>query len=113
MKKIMTMAAAGALVLAACGSDDDGGGDGGNSSDALVAALVGAFEGDEELEGVELDEDCLKDIADGLSEEDRAILVEAIETDEDPVGLSPEGDAASVEILECIDIDLGALLEEE
>lgn len=116
MKKIMSMAAVGVLVLAACGSDDDDGGGESGSVDDVVNALVISFESDPDLEGVELDEACLRNIAEGLSESDRAAIAEAFRSDDpnaQPEGLSPEGEAAGLEILDCIDFNFEELLEEE
>ncbi len=116
MKKIISMAAVGVLVLAACGDDDDGGGSGSGSVDDVVDALVTSFESDPDLEGVELDESCLRGIAEGLSESDRAAIAEAFRSDDpnaEPEGLSPEGEAAGLQILDCIDFNFGELLDDE
>lgn len=99
--------AAATMLFAACGSDDDGGagGDQGAAADLLVDA-VGE-------EGVELDRDCVNDIAGELSDDDAAAIV-AAGPDGDP-DISPEAEALGGRILnECLDLSsaIDAILAE-
>ena len=87
------------LAFAAC-SDDDGG-SGGNSDAAKEVAkqTVEAAKAD----GLDLDEGCVADIADSLSDEDAAAII-AAGPDGDPE-ISPEGEEMSLGILACVDND--------
>ena len=88
------------LAFAAC-SDDDGGSGGGNSDAAKEVAkqTVEAAKAD----GLDLDEGCVADIADSLSDEDAAAIIDA-GPDGDPE-ISPEGEELSLGILACVDND--------
>ena len=89
----ITIAIAG-LLLAGCGSDSSGGASGAQG-EAAQAAIDGAKES-----GVDLDEDCVDDVASKLSDEDAEII--ANNGDEE---LSAEGAALSLQILTCVDPD--------
>jgi hypothetical protein len=69
-KTLLGVLAVGTLLVAACGSDsgsDDGGsGGGGNPQKDVADLLVDALEGQE----VTFDEDCIRDKASQLSDED-------------------------------------------
>ena len=108
MKKSMTAAILVAgLAFAACSDDDGGSGSGsgsgsdGNSDIAKEVAkqTVDAAKAD----GVNLDEGCVADIADSLSDEDAAAII-AAGPDGDPE-ISPEGEEMSLGILACVDND--------
>ncbi len=98
-KKFLAIAAAGGLILAACGDDD-----GGSSSDlsgdqqtAADAAIDAAAEGN-----IELDRDCVEEIAGQLSDDDAAAIVAA---DGGDAVLSEEGENLTFELLNCADND--------
>jgi hypothetical protein len=95
-KSIVATLAAGALVFAACGSDS--GGASGAQGDAADAVIAAASE-----EGIELDEDCVDDLASGLSDEDAEAIAEA-GPDGDP-DVSEEGTAIGLELMSCADND--------
>jgi len=102
MKKSMTAAILVAgLAFAAC-SDDDGGSGGGNSDAAKEVAkqTVEAAKAD----GLDLDEGCVADIADSLSDEDAAAIIDA-GPDGDP-DISPEGEELAIRIVGCLDNDV-------
>lgn len=103
--RIVAGLAAGALVLAACGGDDDDGG-GGSPQDQVADLLLTELEG-EELEGVTVDEDCVRDVTGQLSDEDAEAIVEA-GPDGDP-DVSVSGEEIGFQILECVDIDLSEI----
>lgn len=91
-----TLAAVAALsLLAACGGDDGGSSDVDTAVDKAVEEAA--------AEGVSLDRDCVKDIAEKLSDEDIAKIAES--EDGEDVELSPEGEALSIEILGCVPKD--------
>ena len=95
-KSIGVTVAVAALVLAACGSDGGGGASGvqGEAADAAMAIAA-----DEDFE---LDESCVNDLAEQLSDEDAQAIVDARSGD---AHLSPEGEALSLQLLGCIDGD--------
>ena len=107
MKKSMTAAILVAgLAFAAC-SDDDGSGSGSGSgsdgnSDAAKEVAKQTVEA-AKADGVNLDEGCVADIADSLSDEDAAAII-AAGPDGDPE-ISPEGEEMSLGILACVDND--------
>lgn len=113
MRKLTAVLAAGLLTMAmtACGGDDDdagdtpasagadeGGDNGGGGDDQQKAAdklIDAAGEAD-----IELDEDCVRDKASQLSDEDAKTILEAGD-DETPT-LSPEGEQLTTELFSCI-----------
>lgn len=98
-----------ALALVACGGDDDGGGGGGNSPQDQVADMMmdvlDETTGTEEMEGVTIDEDCIRDKVDQLSDEDAQLILDA-GTGPEPEGLSDSANEIGETILECVDFDL-------
>ncbi|MEO1058787.1 MAG: hypothetical protein AAFY28_17920 [Actinomycetota bacterium] len=85
------------MILAACG-DDDGGSSSDLSSDqqsAADAAIDAAAEGE-----VQLDRDCVEEIASQLSDEDAAAIVDSGGGDAE---LSEEGATLSLDLLNCAD----------
>jgi len=89
----ITIAIAG-LLLAGCGSDSSGGASG-PQGEAAQTAIDSAAEG-----GVQLDEDCVNEVASKLSDEDAEIIAGG--GDEE---VSAEGAALSLELLGCVDED--------
>ncbi len=103
MRKSMLVAAAAALVFAACGSDND--------KDKATAALIRGAEND----GIEVDEGCVKDVVDTLSDEDAKALADLPDgADVTDASLSAAGDATMIELLDCADASaiVDAALEE-
>jgi hypothetical protein len=95
MRRPFAIAAiAAGLMLAGCGSDD-GAAVSGPQADAAQAAIDGAAE-----EGLELDEDCVNEVAAQLSDED----AEKAAADGD-AELSPEGEALTAQLISCADAD--------
>ncbi len=114
-KKLITMIAAGVLVLAACGSDsDDGASDTqedaadttdvveedaaeppGNVQEEAAETVIAATQRD----GIELDADCVNDLTSQLSDEDAQAIVDA-EAESD-AEVSVEGTAIVNKLLGC------------
>lgn len=82
------------LLLAGCGSDSKSGSSGAQG-EAAQAAIDSAAE-----EGMNLDEECVNDVASKLSDEDAEIIAGG--GDEE---ISAEGAALSLELLGCVDSD--------
>lgn len=96
--RILIALAAGTLVLAACGSDggsSDGGSADGPQGDAAAKTIEQAA-GD----GVELDEDCVNEVASKLSDEDAEAIASGNDSD-----VSEAGSALSIELIACADED--------
>jgi hypothetical protein len=92
-KRLFAAAAATSLLFAACGGSDSVQDE---AADLAIASISG--EG-----GVQLDEDCVRDVAGDLSDEDaQAILDSGGAGDAE---LSPEGEATALGILGCVDQD--------
>lgn len=89
--KLFSALAATAVVAASCGGS--GGGKQGEVADLFIEL---ASDG-----GLELDSDCVKDAAEGLSDDDAEKIIEA-GTEGDPE-LSPEAEAIGDEIFGCVD----------
>jgi hypothetical protein len=92
--RILSSIATATLVLAACGG---GGSDGaqGEAADMLIDAAA--------EEDFDLDEDCVRDLSEKLSDDDAQAIVDA-----GPDGnaeLSPEGEALGTELFSCVDTD--------
>lgn len=96
--------AGGLLVLTACGSDDDGNGSGDGSGDATATGaqaeaaertIEQAAEG-----GVELDRDCVHNVAAKLSDEDAEAIASGNDSD-----VSAEGGELALELIACADED--------
>ena len=100
-----------ALVLSACGGDDDGGGGGGSSQDQVADMMIEVLDEASELEGVEgveIDEDCIRDKVGELSDADAQAILDA-GPEGDPE-VSDEAEEIGQTMLECVDmsgIDLG------
>ena len=116
-KKLISAIAAGVLVLATCGSDSDSG-----TTDSGTSAEAGTTVGDADsgagsdqeqaadaaiaaakAEGIELDEDCVNELAGQLSDEDAKAIV-AAGTDGD-ADVSAEGEAIGTQLIGCADND--------
>lgn len=98
MKRLLATSLIAGLTLVACG-DDDGGGGGSDAKDRLYAELT--------ADGTEgLDEGCLREKVNDLSDDDAQFLADNIDATEED--LSDEGiSAAAMEfvgaLFECID----------
>jgi hypothetical protein len=98
---VVTLAVVAALALAACGSDDkEGSGSGatGLQSRAADAAIEAAA-----AQNIDLDEDCVREIASRLTDDDAQEIVDAGPDGE--AELSAEGEALSIELVRCVDGD--------
>lgn len=91
MFKTILSAAAVALALTACGSD--------SNQDELANVLLASAR----AEGIEADEDCIKEVASKLSDDDARKVIDS-EGDLDTVELSPEGFSTTAGILNCVDV---------
>lgn len=106
-----------ALALTACGGDDDGGsgdgGGGGSAQDEVADMMIDVLNEASELEGVEgieIDEDCIRDKVGELSDEDARAIVDA-GPEGDPE-VSDQAEVIGESMFECVDmsgIDLGEL----
>jgi len=99
--RIISSLAVATLVLSACGGS---GGDQGEVADLLIESAA--------EEGLELDKDCVNDVADKLSDEDAEKMVEAgVDGDAD---ISPEAEALAFEMISCLDADslVDSMIEE-
>ena len=90
--RIISSLAVATLVLSACG------GSSGSQGEVADLMLEAAAE-----EGLELDKDCVNDIAGDLSDEDADKLI-AAGVDGDPE-LSAEGEALGLKMVSCLDTD--------
>lgn len=98
MKRILAIMVTGSLVLWGCGSDDDGdsgGSDGGAAQTELADLLVA------QVDGVGIDEQCLRDKTDELSDEDAQFLIDNIDAT-DTEGFSTELQAWADGLVECL-----------
>ena len=107
-----------ALTLAACGGDDDGGGsgNGGDSpqdqvADMMIDALNESMSA-EEMEGITIDEDCIRDQVGELDDDDAQLILDAGTDAETPEGLSESAQEISTSILDCVDIDLSGVTDD-
>jgi hypothetical protein len=102
MRKITGLLAVSVLCLAACGDDDDdANGDAtatGVQADAADEIISQADDGD-----LDPDEECIREKAAGLSDEDAQKIVDAGDSDEPD--LSPEGLAIVGETMSCVSGD--------
>jgi hypothetical protein len=99
-----------ALALSACGGDDGGSSPQDQVADMMIEALneTTDLEG---IEGIEIDEGCIRDKVGELSDEDaRAIVAAGPEGNPD---VSADADAVGEAMFECIDLgfDLGDIGE--
>lgn len=107
-KRILAATAAATLLLAACGGDDDGGGSPQDQvADMMIDAINEEFEG-QDLEGVSIDEDCVRDATGELSDDDAQKILDA-GPEGDPEGLSTSAEAAAASLLDCVEIDFSAI----
>ena len=97
-KTIIAVLASSALVLVACGSDS-GSGDGDGPQGEVATMMTETLD----EAGITYDEDCIKDKASELSDEDaEAIVAAGVEGDPD---VSDEADAIGESLSECVDLD--------
>ena len=110
-----------ALALTACGGDDDGGGGagggggggGGSTQDQVADMMMDVLDEASEIdgvEGIEIDEDCIRDKVGELSDSDAQAILDA-GPDGDPE-VSDEAELIGESVFDCIDlsgIDLGEL----
>lgn len=92
--RLFATIAASVLALGACG----GGGGGGDQDEVADMMLAAAEE-----EGIDLDDDCVRDVAGQLSDEDAAKIVEA-GVDGDP-DVSADAEALATDMFDCLDTD--------
>jgi hypothetical protein len=97
MKRTSAIVAILVLGLAACGSDGDSGS---GLTDDQEAAAASAID-EAEAGGIELDEDCVNEVAAQLSDDDAAKAAAAGPGEN--AELSPEGEALGLELLGCAD----------
>lgn len=83
------------LALAACGGDDGSSGRQGEVADMMLEAA--------EEEGIALEEECVRDVAGRLSDEDAAKIVEAGPDGE--AELSADAEAVAEDMFDCLDTD--------
>lgn len=106
--RLLGTVAIAALALTACGGDDDGGG---SSQDQVADMMIEVLNDATELEGVEgveIDEDCIRDMVGELSDSDAEAILEA-GPEGDPE-VSDQAELVGEGMFECIDmsgIDLG------
>ena len=80
-----------ALALAACGGGD-------SSQDEVADMMID----DMEAEGMDVDEDCVRDATGQLSDEDAQAIIDA-GSDGEP-DISPDAEAAATALLGCVDM---------
>lgn len=113
MKKMMTIAAAGALVLAACGSDSGGGDSGSDAKDTLFNELMADFDEDGDTEGASVDESCIRGLVDEIPDDQAVLIANNLDADEPPEGLDTDAfDTLLTGLFGCIEIDFDAITEE-
>ena len=96
MKRILAIMVTGSLVLWGCGSDDDGDSGSGGAAQTELADLLVA-----QVEGVGIDEQCLRDKTDELSDDDAQFLIDNIDA-ADTEGFSTELEAWVDGLVECL-----------
>lgn len=112
MKKMLTIAAAGTLVLAACGSDSGGGGSSSDAKDKLFDEIMSVMSEDE-VEGIEIDEDCMRDLVNDIPDDEAELLADNIDEPDLPDGVSEETEDKIVNgMFDCVDFDVSALTDE-
>ncbi len=105
--RLMAVAAAAALTVAACGGDDDAPESKEEIADELIAAME---EGVEESGGAAtVDEACVRDRINGLSDSDADAISDAWNSADPPDDLSADASAALAGLVDCMDIDLGSI----
>ena len=106
MRKTGVLVIVAALAISACGSDgrSDGGGDQERLADELIQAI------DAEGAGDFVDDECIRDAAGELSDEDAKILYENIDAEDlEGLGVSSDGELVVASMLDCFE---GAILED-
>ncbi len=99
MNKVLVAVFGVSLALTSCGSDDDGsGGDSGATQSELADFLVGQAQ----AEGVGLDEQCIRDKTEELSDEDAQFLIGNIDSS-DTEGFSSELQTWVDGLIDCLD----------
>jgi hypothetical protein len=93
--RLIASIAVATLALAGCGGDDGSSGQQGEVADLMLATA--------EEEGIVLEEDCVREVAGRLSDEDAAKIVEA-GVDGDP-DVSDDAEAVAEEMADCVDTD--------
>lgn len=103
MNKIAAVLAVGALALTACGGSDDDDGGGGGGGDSARAEILSTLTADG-TEGI--DEQCLEDKVDALSDSDAEFIAENLdyEGDEAPPGASEGALTFATSLVDCIDL---------
>jgi hypothetical protein len=100
MRKIGVLAIVATLAISACGSD--GGSDGGGDQQRLADELMEAI--DAEGAGEFVDEECIRDKANELSDEDATILYENIDAEDlEGLGVSSDGELIVANMLDCFE----------
>ncbi|NND73491.1 MAG: hypothetical protein HKN44_00645 [Ilumatobacter sp.] len=93
MKKLTLAACAAVLIFTACGG-------GGSDQDEVALRLIAEARRD----GLNADEDCVKDVAGKLSDDDaEKVLALGDDDDIDDAGLSEEGFSTALGVLNCVD----------
>ncbi len=101
--RLLTTLLVSGLALTACGGDDDGGGSAQDRvADMLIDSINESLEGGD-LEGVTIDEECIRDAAGDLSDDDAQEILDA--GPEGDAEVSPEGELAGEAMVDCIEID--------
>lgn len=90
--RIISSLAAATLLLSACGGGASG--PQGEAADLLIKSATD--------EGIDIDKGCAEDLANQLSDADAEKIVAA---DDGDTQLSPEGEALTIKMLSCVDID--------
>jgi hypothetical protein len=106
MRRIGVLAIVATLAISACGSDS--GSDGGDDQQRLADELMQAI--DAEGSGEFVDEECIRDKTNELSDEDAKILYENIDAEDlEGLGVSSDGELVVASMLDCFE---GAILED-
>lgn len=84
-----------ATATTACSDDDSGSGPQSEVADMTIEQFS--------ADGAEVDEDCIRDLADQLSDDDAQALVDSDLSGES--GVSAEGQALGAQLLDCISIE--------
>jgi len=102
------------LALTACGGDDDSSGGGGSVQDQVADMMIDSInesmEG-EDVSGVSIDEDCVRDATQQLSDDDAQKILDA-GPDGDP-DVSDDAGTAADALIDCVEIDFGDLSLDE
>ncbi len=95
MKRSFILLATASLLIWGCGGDDDGGG--GETQSELADLML------EDSAGL-VDEACVRDKADELSDDDAQFLIDNFDAT-DTSGFDPELESWVNSLIECIDLD--------